>query len=211
MESTVRKMERYVNSTASLYSEIEVMNELEVATKKFQQNQHEESGKAFEHKLVWQIQDVKHLKDVSLWNRTYDKVIELLARNVCTVDARIRIVFGDAISRRDILNASVSMSQVNFSGSMQRPKQGSGHKSGELDLDRPVQRKASLTKSSSAKNNDYYGHSCPTETKLSEQRMVNFRRPVELQKTEGRRPLVWSRGFQSCTWYGHQGGCLWNV
>lgn len=118
MKSTVRKMERYVNSTASLYSEIEVMNELEVATKKFQQNQHEESGKAFEHKLVWQIQDVKHLKDVLLWNRTYDKFIELLARNVCTVDARIRIVFGDAISRRDILNASVSMSQVNFSGSM---------------------------------------------------------------------------------------------
>ncbi|KAL0388445.1 UNVERIFIED_CONTAM: protein PSK SIMULATOR 2 [Sesamum radiatum] len=85
MESMVRKMERYVSSTASLYTEMEVMNELEVATKKFQQNQHEESRKAFEQKLTWQKQDVSHLKDVSLWNQTYDKIVELLARTVCTI------------------------------------------------------------------------------------------------------------------------------
>ncbi|CAI9762715.1 unnamed protein product [Fraxinus pennsylvanica] len=171
MESMVRKMERYVNSTDSLYSEIEVMNELEVATKKFQQNQHEESRKAFEQKLVWQIQDVRRLKDVSLLNRTYDKVVQLLARTVCTVYARICIVFVDAISRRDILNALVSRSQVNFSGSMQRLKQGSGHKSGELDLDQAGQRNASLTNSFSATNSGYYGHSGPSEKDRSEQRM----------------------------------------
>ncbi|XP_060181045.1 uncharacterized protein LOC132610718 [Lycium barbarum] len=103
MEGMVRKMERYVNSTASLYCEMAVLNELEVATKKFQQNQHEESRKAFEQKLAWQKQDVKHLEDVSLWNQTYDKVVELLARTVCTVYARISTVFGSSLIKRDLL------------------------------------------------------------------------------------------------------------
>ncbi|KAL8490998.1 hypothetical protein ACS0TY_022854 [Phlomoides rotata] len=99
MDSMMRRMERYVNYTVSLYSEMEVLNELEIATKKFQQNQLEESRKAFEQKLVWQKQDVRHLKDVSLWNQTYDKVVEVLARTVCTVYARIHVVFGDPDSR----------------------------------------------------------------------------------------------------------------
>ncbi|GMY35825.1 protein PSK SIMULATOR 1 [Fagus crenata] len=48
MEGMVRKMERFVNATANLYGEMEVLNELEQATKKFQHNQHEESKIAFE-------------------------------------------------------------------------------------------------------------------------------------------------------------------
>jgi hypothetical protein len=95
MEGMVRKMERLVNATASLYSEMEVLNELEQATKKFQNNQHEESKRAFEQKLNWQRQDVSHFKEVSLWNQMYDKVVELLARSVCTIYARICTVFGD--------------------------------------------------------------------------------------------------------------------
>ncbi|XP_022858235.1 uncharacterized protein LOC111379133 [Olea europaea var. sylvestris] len=184
MESMIKKMERFVGSTARLYSEIEVMNELEVATKKFQQNQHEESRKAFEQKLMWQKQDVRHLKDVSLWNRTYDKVVELLARSVCTVYVRICITFGDAILKKDILNASVSRSQFNFGGSLQRLKQESGHKSCHLDLDRAVQTNASSTKSFSAKSSGY-GHSVPIEKGQSEERRVNFRPQVELHKSEG--------------------------
>ncbi|GFP95903.1 hypothetical protein PHJA_001734500 [Phtheirospermum japonicum] len=143
MDSMVRKMERYVNSTASLYSEMEVMNELEIATKKFQQNRHEESRKAFEQKLTWQKQDVRHLKDVSLWNRTYDKVVELLARTVCTIYARIHVVFfGDA-------NSSVTKSQVGFSGSFRR----SGQKSGQLDVSGKVKKDASSKNSS--KSSDF--------------------------------------------------------
>ncbi|KAK6122714.1 hypothetical protein DH2020_043533 [Rehmannia glutinosa] len=115
MDSMVRKMERYVNSTVRLYREMEVMNELESATKKFQQNQHEESRKAFEQKLIWQRQDVRHLKDVSLWNRTFDKIVELLARTVCTVYARIYIVFGDG-HLRGTSNTLISKSQIGFTG-----------------------------------------------------------------------------------------------
>ncbi|KAK4357053.1 hypothetical protein RND71_022663 [Anisodus tanguticus] len=126
MEEMVRKMERYVNTTASLYCELAVLNELEVATKKFQQNQHEESRKAFEQKLAWQKQDVKHLEDVSLWNQTYDKVVELLARTVCTIYARISTVFGNALIKRDLLKNPAAESQFGSyrSGSIERGASG---------------------------------------------------------------------------------------
>ncbi|KAM5553072.1 protein PSK SIMULATOR 1 [Rosa sericea] len=101
MEGMIRKLERYVNATSNLYGELEVLNELEQATKKFQNNQHEESKRAFEQKLIWQKQDVRHLKDISLWNQTYDKVVELLARTVCTIYATIRGVFGDSGLSKD--------------------------------------------------------------------------------------------------------------
>uniref|UniRef100_A0A6N2LY17 DUF668 domain-containing protein n=1 Tax=Salix viminalis TaxID=40686 RepID=A0A6N2LY17_SALVM len=106
MEGMVKKMERYVNATSNLYSELEVLNELEQATKKFQQNQHEESQRAFEQKLMWQKQDVRHLKEVSLWNQTCDKVVELLARTVCTIYARISVVFGQSKLQKKGLGAA---------------------------------------------------------------------------------------------------------
>ncbi|KAF8020985.1 hypothetical protein BT93_G1411 [Corymbia citriodora subsp. variegata] len=102
MDGMVKKMERYVSTTTNLFNEMEVLNELEQATKKFQNNQHEESRRAFEQKLIWQKQDVRHLKDVSLWNQTYDKVVELLARTVCTIYARLCAVFGESALRGDV-------------------------------------------------------------------------------------------------------------
>uniref|UniRef100_A0A1J3HH11 Phosphate transporter PHO1-like protein 5 n=1 Tax=Noccaea caerulescens TaxID=107243 RepID=A0A1J3HH11_NOCCA len=104
MESMVKKMERFVNATCSLYSEMEVMNELEQAIVKLQRSQqHQESVKAFEQKLMWQRQDVRSLRDASLWNQTYDKVVEMLARTVCTIYGRIETVFGkkDSTLKRD--------------------------------------------------------------------------------------------------------------
>ncbi|XP_021770647.1 uncharacterized protein LOC110734810 [Chenopodium quinoa] len=74
MDSMIRKMERYVGATANLYGELEVLNELELATNKFHLNHNLDSRRAFDQKLKWQRQDVKHLKDISLWNQTYDKV-----------------------------------------------------------------------------------------------------------------------------------------
>ena len=103
MEGMVRKMDRYVNATRNLYSEMEGLNELEQAVKKFQHNQLEESRRAFEQKLMWQKQDVSHLKDVSLWNQTFDKVVELLARTVCTIYARISAIFGESALRNNSL------------------------------------------------------------------------------------------------------------
>ncbi|KAM7258744.1 hypothetical protein ACFE04_014485 [Oxalis oulophora] len=102
MDGMVKKMERYVNATANLYSELEVLGELEHAAKKFQNSQHEESRRAFEQKVIWQKQDVRHLKEISLWNQSYDKIVELLVRSVCTIFARICVVFGDYVRRESI-------------------------------------------------------------------------------------------------------------
>lgn len=110
MDAMVRKMDRFVNATSNLYTEMEVLNELEQTSKKFQQNQHEESRRAFEQKLIWQKQDVRHLKEISLWNQSYDKVVELLARTVCTIYAKICVAFGESALRRDNLEGHSSVS-----------------------------------------------------------------------------------------------------
>lgn len=136
MDAMVRKLERFVNSTSTLYGEMAVLNELEITTKKFQQNQHEESRKVFEQKLIWQIQDVRHLKNVSLWNQTYNKVVEILARTVCTLYARIFSVFSDSISRREMFSSSsdsVTSKTLNSSrSSAQNSNQISGSCSSSL-------------------------------------------------------------------------------
>ncbi|QCE07667.1 hypothetical protein DEO72_LG9g2687 [Vigna unguiculata] len=108
MEGMVRKMDRYVSATRSLYSEMGVLNDLEQAVKKFQHNQHEENRRAFEQKLTWQRQDVRHLKEISLWNQSFDKVVELLARTVCTIYARICIIFGDSTWRKSTTSLGLS-------------------------------------------------------------------------------------------------------
>ncbi|KAF2285425.1 hypothetical protein GH714_004302 [Hevea brasiliensis] len=141
MEGMVRKMERYVNATSNLCAEMEVLNELEQATKKFQQNQHEESRRAFEQKFIWQKQDVRHLKEISLWNQTYDRVVELLARTVCTIYARICVVFGESMLRKESCGANGEI------GSSPLMKGECGEVSGQImisgHLKRAISRKSS--------------------------------------------------------------------
>lgn len=50
-----------------------------------------------------QEQDVRQLRDLSLWNQTYDKVVELLVRTVCTVYTRVSTVFENAVIKRELL------------------------------------------------------------------------------------------------------------
>ncbi|CAL9108986.1 unnamed protein product [Musa textilis] len=109
MDGTIRKMERFVSSTAALYAELEVLTELEHAAKKLHQNPvHDESRRAFDQKIEWHRQDIKHLRESSLWNQVYDKVVLLLARAVCTIHSRICLVFGETISSLDCLVADQS-------------------------------------------------------------------------------------------------------
>ncbi|CAI8603040.1 unnamed protein product [Vicia faba] len=101
MEGMVRKMDRYVSATRGLYSKMGVLNELEQTVKKFRNdNRNEESRRGFEQRLVWQKQDVRHLKEISLWNQSFDKVVELLARTVCTLFARICMVFSESTEKK---------------------------------------------------------------------------------------------------------------
>lgn len=107
MEAAVKRMERYVASTASLYAELEVLGELEHGARKLQlgqkqqqqqQLQPEEALRAYEQKIQCRRHELKHLREVSLWNQTHDKIVGLMARAVCTIYARIRLVFGQPLN-----------------------------------------------------------------------------------------------------------------
>ncbi|KAJ6850535.1 uncharacterized protein M6B38_263350 [Iris pallida] len=94
MDSLVRRMDRFVASTASLYAELELLADLEHSVSKLPGTS-DEARRALDRKIQWQRHDVKHLRDSSLWNHKFDKVVLMLAQAVCTIHARIRSVFGD--------------------------------------------------------------------------------------------------------------------
>ncbi|PKU67893.1 uncharacterized protein LOC110091983 [Dendrobium catenatum] len=109
MDGTVRKMERFASSTAALYSELETLTELELSAKKFPPTPaNEHTRKVFDQRIQWQRHDVKQLRDSSLWNQSYDKVVLLLARAVCTIHYRICQVFGDSILELENISANES-------------------------------------------------------------------------------------------------------
>ena len=112
MEASIKKMERFVGSTANLYAELEALNELEQGAKKFLHL--EGTRRAYEQKIQWQRHDVRHLRDVSLWNQTFDKVVDLMARSVCAVHQRMRVVFGETIVPQNT-RAELSTRSVRFS------------------------------------------------------------------------------------------------
>ena len=64
MDSAVKKMERFVSSTALLYSELEL-----------------------------HVRRKRRLRETSLWNQSPERIFSLMARAISTVFARIRLVF----------------------------------------------------------------------------------------------------------------------
>lgn len=90
LEGLVRRVDRYIAATAALYREMEELNSLQHSLKKTPQ----EGALEVQQKVVWQKQEVKYVKEKSLWNRSYDSVILLLARLIFTVLVRIKFVFG---------------------------------------------------------------------------------------------------------------------
>ncbi|XP_030529038.1 protein PSK SIMULATOR 1-like [Rhodamnia argentea] len=102
----VQKIEKYLSKTASLYSALESLAEMETSERKLKQwkksftaNQLQKTNfDLFESKITFQRKQVRSLKDVSLWNKTFDKVVGLMANLVCVVYARICVLFGPYIS-----------------------------------------------------------------------------------------------------------------
>ncbi|KAK7278369.1 hypothetical protein RJT34_23397 [Clitoria ternatea] len=109
IETKLKKLERYVTLAATLYREMEELTLLENAFRKAVNhtvngdgNGNEvsfggkEQQKLYElqQKILWQKQEVKDLKDRSLWSRSFDNVVILLVRFCFTVLARIKVVFG---------------------------------------------------------------------------------------------------------------------
>ncbi|KAE8692866.1 putative EF-TU receptor [Hibiscus syriacus] len=82
----IEKMETYASATSSLYTAMEDLKKLELYEKRKQRSRTNE-------KICFQRKHVRHLKQVSLWNKTFDKIVALMARIICTVYARICVVF----------------------------------------------------------------------------------------------------------------------
>ncbi|KAK7391783.1 hypothetical protein VNO78_20204 [Psophocarpus tetragonolobus] len=101
-ESKLKKMERYVTVTATLYREMEELTVVETGLRKALSHADgnnvgsKDQQKLYElqQKVFWQKQEVKELKERSLWSRSFDSVVVLLVRFSFTVLARIKVVFG---------------------------------------------------------------------------------------------------------------------
>ncbi|GFY93448.1 hypothetical protein Acr_08g0018440 [Actinidia rufa] len=96
VERKVKKMQRFVAVTAQLYQELEVLAELEQSLRKMRHNVDSSQVKLheFQQKVMWQLQEVKNLRNMSPWVRTYDYTVRLLLRSLFTIVGRIKSVFG---------------------------------------------------------------------------------------------------------------------
>ncbi|XP_008813113.1 protein PSK SIMULATOR 1 [Phoenix dactylifera] len=97
MERKATKMERLVAASSDLYQELEVLGELEQALRRMLAGA--DPGRRgglieFKQKVIRQRQHVKYLREASLWNRTYDYAVRLLARSLFTIVARVEHAFG---------------------------------------------------------------------------------------------------------------------
>ncbi|XP_057528251.1 uncharacterized protein LOC130806993 [Amaranthus tricolor] len=90
LEGLVRRVDRYIAATSALYRELEELNSLQNSLKKTSH----EGALEVQQKIVWQKQEIKRVKEKSIWSRSYDSVLLLLARLMFTVLARIKFVFG---------------------------------------------------------------------------------------------------------------------
>ncbi|GAB4858720.1 hypothetical protein Ancab_010194 [Ancistrocladus abbreviatus] len=94
LDTLTRKVDRQITATSLLYKELEELASLE------KKNHHQSNGSKCENsveaqqKIVWQRQEVKTMKEKSLWNRSFDSVAVILAKLIFSLLARIKIVFG---------------------------------------------------------------------------------------------------------------------
>ncbi|KAG6512690.1 protein PSK SIMULATOR 1-like [Zingiber officinale] len=100
MERKVKKMERFVLVGVCLHRELQTMSELKqnlrltVANPDACRRLHPGAVAELKNKVLWQKQQVKLLRDDSLWVRTFDYVTRLLCRSLFSIVGRIRLAFG---------------------------------------------------------------------------------------------------------------------
>ncbi|MED6160131.1 hypothetical protein PIB30_048504 [Stylosanthes scabra] len=97
MDRKVKKMERFVAAMSQLSQELEVLEDRQRTLSRMKVNPKSHKGKLaeFEKKFNWHQQEVKNLKDISPWNRSFDYVVRLLARSLFTILERTILVFGN--------------------------------------------------------------------------------------------------------------------
>ncbi|CAK9184774.1 unnamed protein product [Ilex paraguariensis] len=118
IEKKVQKMERLISATSGLYASLESLTELAISEQKVTQWKKNcttiESEKMNFDILYQQIanqrKQVRHVRETSLWSKSFDKSVGLMARLVLIVYARMCVVFGPyipvlpAITLRNVLS-----------------------------------------------------------------------------------------------------------
>ncbi|KAJ8759184.1 hypothetical protein K2173_004191 [Erythroxylum novogranatense] len=95
MDKKVKKMEHFVSVNATLHQEMEMLADLEQTVRRMKGNNPEPDNLLdYQKKLVWKQQEVKNLREISLWNRTYDYAVYLLVKSLFTIFRRINNLFG---------------------------------------------------------------------------------------------------------------------
>ncbi|KAF9593728.1 hypothetical protein IFM89_024732 [Coptis chinensis] len=126
MERKMKKMERFIVVSATLYQELEVLVELEQTFRRMRRNDSSQmSLLQFQQKVIRHRQEVKSLRDNSIWSRSYDYTVRLLGRSLFTIFGRIKRVFGIDLIEASLGNdtsKSISIDYLSrsqsFSGSM---------------------------------------------------------------------------------------------
>lgn len=92
----MKKMERFVAAASQLQQELDVLAEHEQTLRCMRANTGSRQVKLLEsqQKVMWQRQEVKNLREMSPWVRTYDYTVRLLLRSIFTIVVRIKFVFG---------------------------------------------------------------------------------------------------------------------
>lgn len=134
MEKKVKKMQRFISINVSLYQEMEMLSDYSQTLKRMKANDGDFGNlHEFQSKVTWKQQEVKNLRDVSLWNKTYDYTVLLLVRSIFTVFGRIKHVFGidfsgDVEDSRELTSDFIYHSQ-SVSTVLQYPVHPSGNSS----------------------------------------------------------------------------------
>ncbi|KAJ1403737.1 hypothetical protein SESBI_27081 [Sesbania bispinosa] len=162
IEAKHKKLERYVTLTATLHREMDELSLLESALRKAlhhnNNNHHHETEPCslannnnkdhhkisdLQSKIFWQKQEVKNLKERSLWNKGFDSIVLLLACSVFTVLARIKVVFGIG-HHVPYLSRSLSASATVYPSDHQNPTPSCNFVSGPLESSKLDEKKEDL-------------------------------------------------------------------
>ncbi|XP_057803475.1 protein PSK SIMULATOR 1-like [Salvia miltiorrhiza] len=99
-ERKIRKIERLVAATSGLHGAVESLAEMEVSERKMKQWKSRDSDlqKANYDNLIQKLEiqrrEIRNFKEISLWNKSFDKCVDLMARVVLVVHRRICGLFG---------------------------------------------------------------------------------------------------------------------
>ncbi|XP_062091894.1 uncharacterized protein LOC133797832 [Humulus lupulus] len=133
MERKAKKMEKFISLNANLYQEMEVYADLEQTLRRMKSNEDSDAASLLEFgkKVTWKKHEVKRIQDDSLWNKTYDYTVLLLARFMFTLFGRIKHVFGSPqFDIGEIEDSGViSSDQIYRSQSVSAMLQSSAHQS----------------------------------------------------------------------------------